>query len=282
MQLEFKMKHTTLEDLVDQFDAFFIDQFGVLMDASGPYPFAIDAIKRLSEYGKPIVLISNSGKRAKKNCDRLERLGFDLNLFTAVITSGEVAYWTIKNKFEDSVFIKLKIYLISKDSDTSPIDGLSCKTTENTYDADYLIIAGSESDTKPLSYYTSLLEPMANKGVPAFCTNPDLVMLTPNGTAFGAGLIAKEYEDMGGSVTWFGKPHPLIYKFALNKIPKIEPHNVLCIGDSIEHDIRGSFNANCSSALVKTGIAATNKEEELIKSLNFSDTPNFIIPAFSF
>ena len=276
------MKHTTLEDLADQFDAFFIDQFGVLMDASGPYPFAIDAVKRLSEYGKPIVLLSNSGKRAEKNCDRLERLGFDLNLFTSAITSGEVAYWTIKNKFEGSVFIQPKIYLISRDADTSPIDGLSCKIAKNTDEADYLIIAGSESDRKPLSYYTSILEPMANKGVPAFCTNPDLVMLTPNGTSFGAGLIAKEYEEMGGSVTWFGKPHPLIYKFALNKIPKIKPHNVLCIGDSVEHDIKGSFNANCSSALVKTGIAATEKEEELINSLNFPDTPNFIIPAFSF
>ena len=276
------MKHTKLEDLADQFDAFFIDQFGVLMDASGPYPFAIDAIKRLSEYNKPIVLLSNSGKRAIENCERLERLGFDLNLFTAVITSGEVAYWTIKNKIEDGNFIKPKIYLISRDADTSPIDGLSCEIAKYTDEADYLIIAGSESDTKPLSYYTSLLEPMANKGVPAFCTNPDLVMLTPNGTSFGAGLIAKEYEETGGSVTWFGKPHPLIYKFALNKIPKIEPHNVLCIGDSVEHDIRGSFNANCSSALVKTGIAATKKEEKLINSLNFSDTPNFIIPAFSF
>ena len=276
------MKHTKLEDLADQFDAFFIDQFGVLMDASGPYPFAIDAIKRLSEYNKPIVLLSNSGKRAIENCERLERLGFDLNLFTAVITSGEVAYWTIKNKIEDGNFIKPKIYLISRDSDTSPIDGLSCEIAKYTDEADYLIIAGSESDTKPLSYYTSLLEPMANKGVPAFCTNPDLVMLNPNGTSFGAGLIAKEYEETGGSVTWFGKPHPLIYKFALNKIPKIEPHNVLCIGDSVEHDIRGSFNANCSSALVKTGIATTKKEEELINSLNFSDTPNFIIPAFSF
>ena len=276
------MKHTTLEDLADQFDAFFIDQFGVLMDASGPYPFAIDAIKRLSEYNKPIVLLSNSGKRAIENCERLERLGFDLNLFTAVITSGEVAYWTIKNKIEDGNFIKPKIYLISRDSDTSPVNGLSCKLAKNTDEADYLIIAGSESDTKSFSYYTSLLKPMANKGVPAFCTNPDLVMLTPNGTSFGAGLIAKEYEEMGGSVTWFGKPHPLIYKFALNKIPNIEPQKVLCIGDSVEHDIRGSFNANCSSALVKTGIAATKKEEKLINSLNFSDTPNFIIPAFSF
>ena len=276
------MKHTKLEDLADQFDAFFIDQFGVLMDASGPYPFAIDAIKRLSEYNKPIVLLSNSGKRAIENCERLERLGFDLNLFTAVITSGEVAYWTIKNKIEDGNFIKPKIYLISRDLDTSPIDGLSCEIPKYTDEADYLIIAGSESDRKALSYYTSLLEPLATRGVPAFCTNPDLIMLTPNGTSFGAGLIAKEYEKMGGPVTWFGKPHPLIYKFAFNKIPKIDSKRVLCIGDSVEHDIRGSFNANCSSALVKIGIAATKKEEELINSPNFSDTPNFIIPAFSF
>jgi len=271
-----------LEELADQFDAFFIDQFGVLMDASGPYPFAIDAIKRLSEYNKPIVLISNSGKRAKKNCDRLERLGFDLNLFTAVITSGEVAYWTLKNKFQDGRSKTPKIYLISRDADTSPINGLSCETTKNTNEADYLIIAGSESDSKPLKYYKSLLEPLATTGVTAFCTNPDLMMLTPNGTSFGAGLIAKEYEKMGGSVTWFGKPNPLIYKFALNKIPKIASRKVLCIGDSVEHDIRGSFNANCSSALVKTGIAAIKKEEELINSPNFSDIPNFIIPAFSF
>jgi len=276
------MKHTTLEHLADQFDAFFIDQFGVLMDASGPYPFAIDAIKRLSEYNKPIVLISNSGKRAEKNCARLERLGFELNLFTAVITSGEVAYWTIKNKFEDKNFIKPKIYLISRDADTSPINGLSCEIAKDADEADYLIIAGSESDRKPLKYYTSLLELMANKGVPAFCTNPDLVMLTPNGTSFGAGVIAKEYEKMGGSVTWFGKPHPLIYKFALNKIPNIEPQKVLCIGDSVEHDIRGGFDANCSSALVKTGITATTKNEDLRNSNNLSEIPNFIIPAFSF
>jgi HAD superfamily hydrolase (TIGR01459 family) len=252
------------------------------MDASGPYPFAINAIKKLSEYNKPIVVLSNSGKRAKQNCERLDRLGFELNLFTAVITSGEVAYWTFKNKFGNESRSKPKIYLISRDADKSPIKGLSCEIAKNTNEADYLIIAGSESDRSTLDHYISLLEPLATREVPAFCTNPDLIMLTQTGTSFGAGLIAKEYEKMGGSVTWFGKPHPLIYKFALNEIPEIEPKRVLCIGDSLEHDIRGSFNANCSSALVKTGISATKKKKELMNSQNFSEIPNFIIPSFSF
>jgi len=51
------MKHTTLRVLADQFDAFFIDQFGVLMDATGAYPFAIDSVKKLSELGKPMILL---------------------------------------------------------------------------------------------------------------------------------------------------------------------------------------------------------------------------------
>ena len=91
------------------------------------------------------------------------------------------------------------------------------------------------------------------------------MMLTPNGTSFGAGLIAKEYEKMGGSVTWFGKPNPLIYKFALNKIPKIASNKVLCIGDSVEHDIRGSFNAK-TLVFQKLLDCREKKEEELINS----------------
>ena len=44
----------------------------------------------------------------------------------------------------------------------------------------------------------------------------------------------------------------------------------------------GGFNANCSSALVKTGIGATKKNKDLMNSNNLSEIPNFIIPAFSF
>ena len=276
------MKHTTLKVLADQFDAFFIDQFGVLMDATGPYPFAIEAIKKLSEYNKPIILISNSGKRSEKNIKRLEKFGFDLALFTSVITSGEVAYWTIKNKIENIGTVRPKIFLISRDSDTSPINGLACDLARNTNEAELLIIAGSESDHKSIGYYTSILKPLAAKGIQAYCTNPDLVMLTPNGTSFGAGIIANEYEKMGGLVTWFGKPYQEIYKFALNKIPKIAASKVLCIGDSPEHDIRGSFYANCSSALVQTGVSESKTEEEITNIKTNSDRPDFVIPTFSF
>ena len=113
---------------------------------------------------------------------------------------------------------------------------------------------------------------LASQSIPVFALAPILVLW------FGYGITSKIV--IGTIIVFF--PIASNFSDALNKIPKIEPHNVLCIGDSVEHDIRGSFNANCSSALVKTGIAATKKNTDLLNSDNLSDIPNFIIPAFSF
>ena len=160
------MKHTTLRVLADQFDAFFIDQFGVLMDATGAYPFAIDSVKRLSELGKPMILLSNSGKRALKNEERLTRLGFEVCLFTKVITSGEVAYSVIKKNIQKKFPKKPKVFIISRDSDTSPIDDLNCDVCDRIEKADFIIISGSEPEKYSLQFYHNLLKPAVDRNVP--------------------------------------------------------------------------------------------------------------------
>ncbi len=60
------MKHTTLKVLVDQFDAFFIDQFGVLMDANWALPFC----DRLNQKGflKRVYHIQDSDTSDDLNC----------------------------------------------------------------------------------------------------------------------------------------------------------------------------------------------------------------------
>ena len=95
--------------------------------------------------------------------------------------------------------------------------------------------------------------------------------------------LARWIEEMKADILHVRSRMPawMVWK-ALNKIPEIESKKVLCIGDSVEHDIRGGFYANCSSALVKTGIGATKKNTDLMNSNNLSEIPNFIIPAFSF
>ncbi len=65
----------TLHDLVDHYDAFLVDQFGVLLDGAGAYRHARAALDELYARGKRVLLISNSGKRSAANVGRLGRSG---------------------------------------------------------------------------------------------------------------------------------------------------------------------------------------------------------------
>ena len=60
-----------LRDLISQFDGFVIDQYGVLHDGVRPYPGAIAALEAIGAAGKRAVLMTNSGKSAAANEERL-------------------------------------------------------------------------------------------------------------------------------------------------------------------------------------------------------------------
>lgn len=265
--------------VADRFDCFLVDQFGVLRDGRGPYPGAAETLSRLKQAGKRVVLLSNSGKRAAENSRRLERIGFDAGSWDLFLTSGETA-WRIL-KAESGNEAARKCLLISRDDDTSAIDGLGLVRTRSSEEADVVMIAASEGDRYSLENYRALLEPAVRRGVTCLCTNPDKIMLTRDGEAFGAGRIAELYEELGGAVRWIGKPFPDIYREAMRFLGAPDRARVVCIGDSIEHDIAGAAGAGLGSILVTTGILAgldDARRAELFDA--YGATPGFILPRF--
>ncbi len=262
-----------LASLVDRYDAVFIDQFGVLHDGSAPYPGAIATLAALAERGKRVVLLSNSGKRSASNVARLDRLGIPASLYAGIVTSGEVG-WSILRDLDPGQ----RCLLIARDGDRMAIDGLPITLVDDADKCDIVLIAGSEGDRMTIDAYRALLAPAARRGVPAYCTNPDIQMLTPNGLRFGAGAIASSYVELGGPVTWIGKPYPAIYAAARTLVPDIPADRILCIGDSIEHDIGGAAQAGLASCLVRTGIIADATDAELETQFAQADArPDFIL-----
>lgn len=270
-----------LADIADRYDAFLIDQFGVLRDGRGPYPGAAATLVRLKDQGKRIVILSNSGKRSAENDRRLVDLGFVAGSWDWFLTSGEVAWQILKKEGAQASGRPRKCLLISRDGDLSPLNGLDLERTENGADADFVLLAASEGDLLPLSHYEALLAPAARRGVPCLCTNPDKVMLTKTGNAFGAGRIAELYEELGGKVRWIGKPFADIYDFALDFLGRPDPSRVCAIGDSIEHDIAGAAGAGIGAVLVTTGILEHASDGERRKLFaEHGATPDFILPKF--
>lgn len=271
---------TGLRDIADRYDAFFIDQFGVLHDGITPYPGAVAALEELKQAGRKIIILSNSGKRSAPNAARLTRLGFPAGSWTYFLSSGEVA-WSILAALPVESGRRPRCLLLARDGDHSATDDLPLDLTDTAEDCDLILIAGSEGDTRQLDAYRSLLAPAAARGVPAYCTNPDKQMLTPMGLRFGAGRIAEAYVELGGEVHWIGKPFPAIYAAACARIADIDPARILCIGDSVEHDIAGARGAGLASCLVRTGIHAdaTPAQRDLLYSAA-NARPDFIAPDF--
>ena len=266
-----------IASLIDRFDVFFLDQFGVLHDGAAPYPGALDCLRAIKMAEKKIVILSNSGKRSAENGKRMIQLGFAPDTWDLFLSSGEAAW----RMFADGADFKpgAKCFLISRGNDRSAISGLGVELAGDAARADVILIAASEGDRFDLDHYQGLLAPAAKSGVPCICTNPDKTMLTRLGPKFGAGRIAGLYEEMGGKVTWIGKPFPAIYEAALNAIGNPQKTRVLCIGDSPEHDIAGAKSAGLAAALVRTGIHADLSESDLQALYEQQNAvPDYILP----
>ncbi|HEY4193157.1 MAG TPA: TIGR01459 family HAD-type hydrolase [Mesorhizobium sp.] len=270
-----------LHSLAGRYDFFLIDQFGVLHDGTVAYQGAAEALSSLKAMGKKIVLVSNSGKRARQNEDRLRKLGFE-GSWDVFLSSGEVAWRKFAGQLGgERLAPGTRCLLLSRGNDRSAIDGLGLDLVTEGAKAEIILLSGSEGDSKPLEFYRALLEPAARAGVPCICTNPDKIMLTEAGLRFGAGAIADLYEEMGGPVERIGKPFGAIYEAAMEVLGHPAKDRVVGIGDSIEHDIAGANNAGISSVLVRSGILAELGPAELEKAFaQHGATPDFVLPQF--
>jgi HAD superfamily hydrolase (TIGR01459 family) len=267
-------------DLAQRFDIFVLDQFGVLHDGSTPYPGAVEALLELKAAGKRILLLSNSGKRSAPNEARLAMLGFQPGSWDHFLSSGETAWLSLQRSLRDRA--GLRCLLISRDGDRSAIEGLPVTLTQSSMDADIVLLSASEGDRYDLDHYRRLLAPAAARGVECLCTNPDKVMLTAAGHRFGAGRIADLYAEMGGPVMWIGKPFAEIYAAALTMLGNPDPADVVCVGDSIEHDIAGGQGAGLATALVTTGILEQASDAERAKLFaGHGATPDFLLRTFA-
>ncbi|MER9566303.1 TIGR01459 family HAD-type hydrolase [Mesorhizobium sp. M0571] len=268
--------------LAERYQVFLVDQFGVLHDGTNPYSGAVEALSALKRAGKTTVLISNSGKRAEPNERRLLKLGFEPGSWDHFVSSGEVA-WRSFHEMAASGALRpeTKCLLISRDNDRSAVDGLPFVLAKDGSDAELVLISASEGDRYDLDHYRRLLGPAAARQVPCFCTNPDKIMLTAVGPRFGAGRLADLYESLGGSVTRIGKPYPQIFEAALALADNPDRDSVVCVGDSVEHDIAGGIGVSVATTLVLSGILAdTPNLEDVFASLNAR--PDYIAESFRF
>jgi ribonucleotide monophosphatase NagD (HAD superfamily) len=77
--------------ILDQYDGFILDQYGVMHNGSQSLPGVVDVIHTLVRHGKRLVILSNSASLADPTLQRLPRFGLDPAHFVTAVTSGQEA-----------------------------------------------------------------------------------------------------------------------------------------------------------------------------------------------
>ncbi len=275
-------KLNSILDIIDSYDNFILDQWGVMHDGKTGYKHAIDAVRYLENKNKKLFIISNSSKRKKSSQDRLSKLGFNKNSFINLLTSGEMIWQTIHQEYFNFLDKKKCFHIcdISKEDGLDFRKGLNLTYTENIAESELILACTPFPDMHAIDYIPILDKAKENKLI-MYCANPDFetVEKKNNQNIFCMGVIAEIYKKMGGEVIIKGKPDISIYIKSTESLD-INKKRTIAIGDSLFHDIKGANNFTIDSILVKSGIHNdTNNINKLCQ--NHEIKPKFLIDNFS-
>jgi HAD superfamily hydrolase (TIGR01459 family) len=225
----------------------------VLHDGSAPYPQGPQTLKALHAAGHRLGVLSNSGKRADVNAQRIARMGYPEHLFDVVMTSGE-ALWQDFDQGRMGHLRKLYAITAKAGDAESWAEGLDrVQIVADPATADAVLLMGLADDADSNTVRAQLdTAPLAN--LPMLCSNPDRAAPRAGGkTVVSPGALAHARALAGGDVRFYGKPHQPVFD-ALQRALNCPPERILMIGDSFEHDIAGGHGAGWKTLFIRGGL----------------------------
>lgn len=254
------MKHnkiTDLESIVDNFDVFIFDIWGVIHNGKEVYNGIIDKFTFLKNRNKKIIIASNSPRPASTLKKILNQKGLDESLYDLLMTSGEVFLHEIKNNTVP--FINLinhpHAFIVDENIDDLNDELIqqiykNFQVTDQIEKAEALIVfTVTKNKMEYERKYQKITEKALEHQIPFYCINSDVIVYENNDPIIRPGYWAGIYQQLGGNVIYYGKPHHKIYEFIFSLVP-VPKDRYLMIGDSLNTDIKGAHKADIQSALV--------------------------------
>lgn len=242
-----------VHEVVDNYEGFVVDLWGVTHDGKKPYPGVIECLKKIKAADKKIVFLSNAPRRAWVVKARIEEMGINHNYYDEVINSGEETHHYLKHQ-KDPFYEGLgrKCYHIGTEKDASLFEDQDIERVSKIEEADFILASDLiQPEDHPEQFKPILMEGI-RRNLPMVCANPDHVVHVGGRLQYCAGALAHLYEELGGQVKYHGKPFPSIYDFVRDHFP--QGAKLLAVGDSFLTDVAGAHHAKMDVAFIGGGI----------------------------
>ncbi len=236
-----------LDQLDPKYRTILCDIWGVVHDGAALLPGAADRLLRFKGEGRTVILVTNAPRPAETVRRHLDWLGLPRGAYDAITSSGEAGIAALTDPprpvgflgtEEDRADLVRRGVFIASDGFTE----LACTGLDEWRDAP--------------ADYRAQLEALAKAGVLIHCLNPDRIVIHCGRREACAGALADIYEELGGVVTWYGKPHPATYDHARSLAGNPPLEAMLAIGDGLATDMLGAANYGIDAIYVSHGIHA--------------------------
>ena len=257
-----------LSSIVDNYQLFYVDLWGVVHNGVTLHNEAIKALKEISKKKKDYILLTNAPRPNYSVKSFLEKLGMDKEIRDHVFTSGEAALLYLKKNLLGKTF-----FHVGPPRDFDLFKDFEKMKSNNLENSNYILCTGLfDEHDEDLAYYKNLFEKNIEKKM--ICTNRDLIVDRGNIREFCAGSVAMVFEKMGGEVIYFGKPYPEVYNQSIDNKNK----KILSIGDNLNTDIKGANLLNYDSLLISNGIHKSEIMEKGVEKVakSYEAICNFI------
>jgi HAD superfamily hydrolase (TIGR01459 family) len=264
-----------LSEIAPGHDALICDVWGVVHDGRRHHAAAAEALYRFKEKHGPVVLLTNAPRVPAEVQVQCTSYGLPPDCYDAIVSSGGAAREELARRSAEASArsvataygratgekATLPLYYIGPDRDLPMIAGLDIARV-GIEEAEVALAIGLRDDmTETPDQYADELKAMRARGLLMLCANPDLVVHRGERLVYCAGSLAQAYEDLHGSVIYYGKPHRPIYDSALaaaglaaTAANRPRPKRPLAIGDGLVTDIRGANRAGLEALFIADGV----------------------------